>query len=265
MHVDTQVTTSVSNIRICLWKRERERERGEPQSGLYDFILKTQPVHLIAILHWPWFRVPLSSACGLYNSPPWKCISTCVQGNSGLGFSIAGGIDNPHIPDDPGIFITKIIPGGAAAMDGRLGWVPLVLTSSFFSPPPPSCPVPSLLTSLLSRWTLSTNVWPACQGCVGGRASTALCLQALCVSSKLWFTAKAPKTEKCTKNCLIECFFMYFEDFWLHRGRFFSCLLLKIVHWIDSKILPSPGWTIACCAWTMWTCLKWFTAEQLRP
>uniref|UniRef100_A0A8D1STV0 Discs large MAGUK scaffold protein 3 n=1 Tax=Sus scrofa TaxID=9823 RepID=A0A8D1STV0_PIG len=42
-------------------------------------------------------------------------------GNSGLGFSIAGGIDNPHVPDDPGIFITKIIPGGAAAMDGRLG------------------------------------------------------------------------------------------------------------------------------------------------
>uniref|UniRef100_A0A6Q2X2G4 Discs, large homolog 3 (Drosophila) n=1 Tax=Esox lucius TaxID=8010 RepID=A0A6Q2X2G4_ESOLU len=44
-----------------------------------------------------------------------------VTGNSGLGFSIAGGMDNPHIPDDPGIFITKIIPGGAAAMDGRLG------------------------------------------------------------------------------------------------------------------------------------------------
>ncbi|NXY25429.1 DLG3 protein, partial [Atrichornis clamosus] len=44
-------------------------------------------------------------------------------GNSGLGFSIAGGIDNPHVPDDPGIFITKIIPGGAAAMDGRLGRV----------------------------------------------------------------------------------------------------------------------------------------------
>ncbi|OXB55664.1 hypothetical protein ASZ78_005840 [Callipepla squamata] len=47
------------------------------------------------------------------------------RGNSGLGFSIAGGIDNPHIPDDPGIFITKIIPGGAAAMDGRLGPFPL--------------------------------------------------------------------------------------------------------------------------------------------
>lgn len=55
--------------------------------------------------------------CTLLKMP----IITCVQGNSGLGFSIAGGIDNPHIPDDPGIFITKIIPGGAAAMDGRLG------------------------------------------------------------------------------------------------------------------------------------------------
>ncbi|XP_028450538.1 disks large homolog 2 isoform X1 [Perca flavescens] len=43
-----------------------------------------------------------------------------AQGNSGLGFSIAGGTDNPHIGDDPGIFITKIIPGGAAAEDGRL-------------------------------------------------------------------------------------------------------------------------------------------------
>uniref|UniRef100_A0A8C7HL59 Discs large MAGUK scaffold protein 3 n=1 Tax=Oncorhynchus kisutch TaxID=8019 RepID=A0A8C7HL59_ONCKI len=49
------------------------------------------------------------------------CLITLLQGNSGLGFSIAGGMDNPHIPDDPGIFITKIIPGGAAAMDGRLG------------------------------------------------------------------------------------------------------------------------------------------------
>ncbi|KAG8514806.1 Disks large-2 [Galemys pyrenaicus] len=43
-----------------------------------------------------------------------------TEGNSGLGFSIAGGTDNPHIGDDPGIFITKIIPGGAAAEDGRL-------------------------------------------------------------------------------------------------------------------------------------------------
>jgi len=43
-----------------------------------------------------------------------------IKGDSGLGFSIAGGRENPHIVGDPGIFITKIIPGGAAADDGRL-------------------------------------------------------------------------------------------------------------------------------------------------
>uniref|UniRef100_A0A7N9AU23 Discs, large homolog 2 (Drosophila) n=1 Tax=Mastacembelus armatus TaxID=205130 RepID=A0A7N9AU23_9TELE len=47
-------------------------------------------------------------------------LDSVPYGNSGLGFSIAGGTDNPHIGDDPGIFITKIIPGGAAAEDGRL-------------------------------------------------------------------------------------------------------------------------------------------------
>ncbi|NXK04757.1 DLG2 protein, partial [Herpetotheres cachinnans] len=59
-------------------------------------------------------------------------------GNSGLGFSIAGGTDNPHIGDDPGIFITKIIPGGAAAEDGRLSslaavWPTDLLLSSFWN------------------------------------------------------------------------------------------------------------------------------------
>ena len=37
-------------------------------------------------------------------------------------FSIAGGMDNPHVSNDTSIFITffKIIDGGAAAHDGRL-------------------------------------------------------------------------------------------------------------------------------------------------
>ena len=43
-----------------------------------------------------------------------RCI--CV----GLGFSIAGGIGNQHVQGDNGIFITKIIEGGAAHHDGRL-------------------------------------------------------------------------------------------------------------------------------------------------
>ncbi|NWX85684.1 DLG3 protein, partial [Nothoprocta pentlandii] len=39
---------------------------------------------------------------------------------AGLGFSIAGGIGNQHIPGDNSIYITKIIEGGAAQKDGRL-------------------------------------------------------------------------------------------------------------------------------------------------
>lgn len=43
-----------------------------------------------------------------------------VKGGKGLGFSIAGGIGNQHIPGDNGIYVTKIMDGGAAAVDGRL-------------------------------------------------------------------------------------------------------------------------------------------------
>ena len=46
---------------------------------------------------------------------------TFSQGTTGLGFSIGGGKDNPHIDNDVGIYITRIIKGGAAAEDGRLG------------------------------------------------------------------------------------------------------------------------------------------------
>lgn len=42
------------------------------------------------------------------------------RGGAGLGFSIAGGTDNPHIGDDTAIYITKLIPGGGASTDGRL-------------------------------------------------------------------------------------------------------------------------------------------------
>lgn len=70
---------------------------------------------------------------------PWQWLPGCLedlhpvgtwflpfafQGTSGLGFSIAGGTDNPHVGEDSSIFITKIIPGGAAAQDGRLRYVP---------------------------------------------------------------------------------------------------------------------------------------------
>jgi C-terminal processing protease CtpA/Prc len=39
---------------------------------------------------------------------------------NGLGFSISGGLYTEHLKNDHGIFVTKIIPGGAADMDGKL-------------------------------------------------------------------------------------------------------------------------------------------------
>lgn len=38
----------------------------------------------------------------------------------GLGFTVAGGIDDQVFPGDTGVFITKIVEGGLAATDGRL-------------------------------------------------------------------------------------------------------------------------------------------------
>lgn len=45
---------------------------------------------------------------------------TLERGTSGLGFSIAGGTDNPHVDVGTSIYITKLITGGAASTDGRL-------------------------------------------------------------------------------------------------------------------------------------------------
>ncbi|XP_072171903.1 synaptojanin-2-binding protein-like [Diadema setosum] len=43
-----------------------------------------------------------------------------LRGKAGLGFNIKGGLDQPLIPGDTGIFVTKIREEGAAAKDGRL-------------------------------------------------------------------------------------------------------------------------------------------------
>ena len=39
---------------------------------------------------------------------------------SGLGFSIAGGLDHQVQPGDTSVYITHVIEGGAAEADGRL-------------------------------------------------------------------------------------------------------------------------------------------------
>ena len=38
----------------------------------------------------------------------------------GLGFNIKGGVDNPQVPGDSGIFVAKVREGGSAAKDERL-------------------------------------------------------------------------------------------------------------------------------------------------
>ncbi len=50
----------------------------------------------------------------------WQVDSNCPCCVAGLGFSIAGGVGNQHIPGDNSIYVTKIIEGGAAHKDGRL-------------------------------------------------------------------------------------------------------------------------------------------------
>lgn len=42
------------------------------------------------------------------------------KNQNGLGFSISGGLFTEHIRNDHGIFVTKIIPGGSADLDGKL-------------------------------------------------------------------------------------------------------------------------------------------------
>ncbi|XP_076306635.1 disks large homolog 1-like isoform X2 [Tachypleus tridentatus] len=57
-----------------------------------------------------------ASGCG-----DWKYEEISLERKDpGLGFSIAGGTDNPHIEGDSSIYITKLIPSGGAAVDGRL-------------------------------------------------------------------------------------------------------------------------------------------------
>lgn len=54
------------------------------------------------------------------NNPTADQPAPCLGVNTGLGFSIAGGVGNQHIPGDNSIYVTKIIEGGAAQKDGRL-------------------------------------------------------------------------------------------------------------------------------------------------
>uniref|UniRef100_A0A3P8Q8S2 Discs, large homolog 4a (Drosophila) n=1 Tax=Astatotilapia calliptera TaxID=8154 RepID=A0A3P8Q8S2_ASTCA len=107
-------TNTLACICVCLQKYRYQDEETPP--------LEHSPAHLAQgksaeMLHMS--DKNLAAMEAIHGYTPHTHISP-VKGNSGLGFSIAGGTDNPHVGDDPSIFITKIIPGGAAAQDGRL-------------------------------------------------------------------------------------------------------------------------------------------------
>lgn len=52
---------------------------------------------------------------------PENCVRVSLQrGSNGYGFSIIGGVDQPYLANDSGIFITRIGRKGTAASDGTL-------------------------------------------------------------------------------------------------------------------------------------------------
>lgn len=55
------------------------------------------------------------------------------KSQNGLGFSISGGLFTEHIRNDHGIFVTKIIPGGSADVDGKLSVGDRLITVNDFS------------------------------------------------------------------------------------------------------------------------------------
>lgn len=57
----------------------------------------------------------------ILSSTPWEYEEITIErGSSGLGFTVAGGTDNPHYKNDNSIYITRLIQNGPAYLDGRL-------------------------------------------------------------------------------------------------------------------------------------------------
>lgn len=92
-----------------------------------DIILRVNDVDFVDVPH----RIAVEALKRAGNSvhllvkraakePPGIVEIELQKGTRGLGFSIAGGIGNQHISGDNGIYVTKIMEGGAAHLDRRL-------------------------------------------------------------------------------------------------------------------------------------------------
>ncbi|KAF6213599.1 hypothetical protein GE061_011320 [Apolygus lucorum] len=97
--------------------RRKKKQQQANESG--GFIKKVSSLFNLDTAHTP--LLGSSEGKHVNGDGEWEYEEiTLERGGSGLGFSIAGGTDNPHIGDDTSIYITKLIPGGAASADGRL-------------------------------------------------------------------------------------------------------------------------------------------------
>ncbi|XP_035901344.1 disks large 1 tumor suppressor protein isoform X10 [Anopheles stephensi] len=103
--------------------QQQQQQQSPPQLQLQQEVDK-QPIIELPSPRLTTTKVPTSNANEtkqLNGDSPWEYDEiTLIRGSTGLGFSIAGGTDNPHINLDASIYITKVIPGGAAHVDGRL-------------------------------------------------------------------------------------------------------------------------------------------------
>lgn len=94
---------------------------------------------------------------------------------------------------------------------------------------------------------------PTWQCCVGGRASRALCLQALCVSSKLWFNVerknKAWNMHKLWYGVLFYVLWRFLITLAMPLCGEFNChWLARWCAWFMIKLLPPQGeWLCAAC------------------
>nr|XP_008505921.1 PREDICTED: disks large homolog 3-like [Equus przewalskii] len=95
--------------------------------GVNDCVLRVNEVDVSEVVHSRAVEAlkeagPVVRLVVRRRQPPPETIMevNLLKGPKGLGFSIAGGIGNQHIPGDNSIYITKIIEGGAAQKDGRL-------------------------------------------------------------------------------------------------------------------------------------------------
>ncbi|KAJ7400184.1 hypothetical protein BTVI_107554 [Pitangus sulphuratus] len=127
LSVVTRDMTQGNGLKLCQGGLGWILEKGSLPKGVNDCILRVNEVDVSEVSHSKAVEAlkEAGSIVRLYVRRRRPILETVVEiklfkGPKGLGFSIAGGVGNQHIPGDNSIYVTKIIDGGAAQKDGRL-------------------------------------------------------------------------------------------------------------------------------------------------